>query len=157
MNFLAARYILVIFLFIVAYAYSLEFAPWSKQCTKEWCGKMNNIHESCLVGCNEYTKPLTTFRGQSYIIGGDPEKNNRMKNCLITFWGFTHYMLFAIVGFIAPELFWEMFLLGCGFELFEHAKFDCHDALDIGLNTAGFLTGQYVRMCVDERTNELSG
>lgn len=144
----AAKLILIIFLFVVAYAYSLGFAPWAKTCEADWCRAANELHESCVIGCTQYTKPLTAGRGADYIIGGDGGTNQQMQNCLVTFWGFTHFMLFAMVGFIAPWLFWEMFAVGCLFEFYESVRFNCHDVLDIGLNTLGFLAGSYVRSAV---------
>src|SRR5271169_2982863 len=137
----AAKSILIILLFVAAYAYSLEFAPRAKQCDTGWCEEVNKVHESCILGCNEYTKALTAGRGSDYIIGDNGATNERISNCLVTFWGLTHFMLFAMVGFIAPWLFWEMFAVGCLFELYESYRFNCHDVLDVGLNTLGFLAG----------------
>jgi hypothetical protein len=82
-------------------------------------------------------------RGDNYLIGiEDPVKNERMKNCLVTFWGVAHFALYFVLGVAAPDMFWETFAIGVGFEIYENYKFDCHDVLDVGLNSAGFLLGR---------------
>jgi len=146
MGLLEAKYILIVLLFLLAYVYSLEFAPWSRNiCRQKWCDDANRVHESCVLGCTKSTKILTNGRGGSYVIGGS-EESAQLDNCLVTFWGATHFCLYAIVGFVAPELFWEMFLLGCAFEGYEWYRYDCHDVLDIALNTCGFVLGGCSRM-----------
>jgi len=85
-------------------------------------------------------------RGGSYIIGvDDPARNEKMQSCLVTFWGLGHFLTYLLLGVAAPDMFWETFAIGVGFEVYEAYRFDCHDVFDIVLNSAGFLAGKALR------------
>ena len=85
------------------------------------------------------------MRGDNYYIGvTDEGKKLKLDKCLVTFWGATHFFLYFFLGMFAPDLFWQTFVVGIIFELFEKYNYGCHDVLDICLNTAGFFIGRYI-------------
>ncbi|SME64917.1 Hypothetical protein FSTVST1_232 [Faustovirus ST1] len=137
------QYIIAIILYIIAYVYSLIVAVDVKQCTKDICGDINNLHESCIIASNSWTRPLTQFRGDCYYIGADSETNAKSKqgDCLVTFWGMSHFFLYFALGLFTPGLFKETFAIGVAFEIYEYWQYSCHDAFDIVLNTTGWATG----------------
>ena len=127
-------------LYTIAYVYAIIIAPKVTKCTKDACLAAENIHRQCVV-CTGYSMP---GRGKNYYIGGNnsPEE---MSKCLVTFWGATHFALYFVLGMVAPDLFWPTFVVGVAFEAYEYHAFDCHDAFDIVLNSAGFLAGRAAR------------
>jgi len=122
--------------------YALGFAPAIANCNEGWRGKFNNAHEACLLG--EGCKLSISVRGKNYIITGNDEINEKLNNCAVTFWGGAHFLLYSFIGFLCPDLFWQTFIIGVAFEFYEYKKFDCHDTLDILLNTSGFLFGRTI-------------
>lgn len=145
---LTAQYIIVIILYIVAYIYSIHFAVTITGRKDGTYGKINNMHESCIIGCPSDANILTQYRGKNYYIGGtDGEKQSMLNSCLATFWSFSHFLLYSAIGFLAPDLFWDTFFIGVMFEAYESWAFDCHDLMDIVYNTSGFIVGRYLRAC----------
>ena len=137
------EYLIALFIYIIAYIYALIIAPKIGFCKVKKCDVINNVHESCLLNC-KFTKSLTKYRGNNYYIGiTDDEKKAKLETCLITWWGGTHFLLYLLLGYLTPSLFLETFILGVGFEIYESYAFDCHDLIDIVLNTSGFLVGRY--------------
>lgn len=133
--------IAIIMLYVLAYIYSLIIAPLY---SKEKDG-INRIHESCVYGC-EICKHATKYRGNNYYIGTsmlESDKKNITK-CILTFWGCSHALLYALIGYIAPNLFIETFVLGVVFEIYEKYKFNCEDPLDILWNSLGFIIGAQI-------------
>ena len=138
-----SQYIAAILLYVASYIYALKFAVYIGTCNKKWCRNVNNYHEKCMVNCGEYSCGLTTTRGENYYIGVTGEEQKDVLNkCLVTFWGGSHFILYLLLGFFCPNLFWQTFILGVLFEIYEEYMYDCHDALDVVLNTAGFLIGR---------------
>lgn len=138
-------YILVALIYTIAYAYSIHFAPKIAGAKAGWQKDLNNVHESCIVGCGGGLNKLS-IRGDNYYIGAtDPEKQEVLSNCMVTFWGFTHFFLYSVLGFLFPDVFWETFFIGVAFEAYEAVEYDCHDTFDIILNSAGFVVGRYIR------------
>lgn len=139
------EYFIALIIYGIAFIYAIIIAPKIGYCKTSLCNIINNIHETCLVYSNNTN--ITKYRGDNYYIGiTDKEKKEKLDNCLITWWGGTHFLLYCILGYTVPTLFWETFTLGCLFEVYEYKKYQCHDALDIILNTAGFLLGRYVKI-----------
>ncbi|CAH6418941.1 Hypothetical protein POVN_LOCUS667 [uncultured virus] len=96
---------------------------------------------------------VKTWRGSDYYANvhreGDSEDRIEelrkvAKSCLVTIWGFLHFIMYAILGFLCPFFFWPFFLMGLMWELAE-TFFDCHCALDLGWNLAGLVTGVALR------------
>lgn len=125
------KYLLLCLILTIAYIYSIILAP--KLINNE---KINNIHESCFINC-KYNICNLSSRGDNYYINS----SKTSEKCMMTFWGFTHVLLYTILGFLFPDMFIQLFLLGIIFEIYEKYKFDCHDTLDIYFNTIGLLIG----------------
>lgn len=139
--------VLIVFtLYLIAYVYSLEVAPRLAKCHGGMGASMNDVHESCFLA-SDYMKDYSDspLRGKSYYIGVGDEKNAAVKRCAVTFWGASHYVLYFLLGLLVPDAFWETFIIGVAFEVYEYHKFDCHDAIDIALNSLGFVTGAAIR------------
>lgn len=87
-------------------------------------------------------------------------------------WGFTHFILFFILGYLYPGHFWFFFLIGLGWEIFEEigapkqgklisnckpcaTNFYCDNIFqklnlhaeweDVFTNSFGYIVGQYIR------------
>lgn len=68
--------------------------------------------------------------------------------CALTGWGATHVLTYMALGFIVPKLFLTVFMIALVWELIE-SLFNCHDALDLILNLAGFVVGAALRLAYD--------
>lgn len=131
----------VLIIYIIAYIYCLEFAPRISHCRDGMLGVVNTVHESCVFGCDRCTA-VTGGRGDQYYIGAtDVEKNERLKRCVVTLWGLAHFLLYAVIGWVAPDMFWETFAVGAAFEAYEYVQYSCEDPLDLVWNSAGFIAG----------------
>lgn len=141
--------------YVAAYMYALQFAVLvSNDENHSKFAKLNEIHEGCMIGCNgqdtqcqaknqgQWWTSLTQYRGNNYYIGIDKTPNT---SCFATFWSCSHFVLYLFLGYMAPDYFWTTFFIGGLFEFYEHKYYDCHDLLDIGFNTAGFVVGQFLR------------
>jgi len=140
-----AQYITAIILYAAAYVYALKFAVSIQKCETEACKKFKDVHEGCLMGCPSGAEVLTSARGGNYYIGAnDPAQQNSLKGCFATFWSGTHFMLYLLLGYFCPDLFWHTFIIGASFEYYEKHAFDCADPLDVLFNTTGFLLGRFI-------------
>ena len=129
-----------------AFVYSLYIAPSIESATDGLFGRINNMHKSCIINCDTTTcKKVLSGRGSNYFINTPKEKQEAIKSCVITFWGLSHFACYAVLGFLAPNIFQEAFVIGAWFEFYEHEKYDCHDPLDILLNIAGYTIGSTIR------------
>lgn len=63
---------------------------------------------------------------------------------LITGWNASHVLLYGILGFVAPDLWWLYFVVSIYWELFE-VKSECHDMMDLIWNSLGLLSGMTLR------------
>lgn len=129
----------MVLLYVIAYAYAINFAIFASK--KRALTPVNNMHKGCVVECADSLKVLTLTRGDNYYIG-ESDANQAASPCLVTFWGFTHFFLYSLLGYFCPDLFIQTFIIGCVFELYEKEKYQCQDAFDIALNTAGFIVGR---------------
>lgn len=146
-----SQYIIAIILYICAYLYSLKFAVYIQNRDEDWCKSFRKIHESCILGCPTNTEFITDGRGDNYYIGASDSINgSSLKKCMATFWSATHFMLYVLIGFFCPDLFYETLILGASFELFEYYKYDCADPLDILFNTSGFIVGKGINAYIYE-------
>jgi hypothetical protein len=146
------QYIIVIILYAISYVYSLIFSVKIKDETDGIFGRINDLNQKCFVNCKDVKKfnidcsSLIENHGENYYIGmTNPENFKSVKTCLITFWGVTHFILYTFIGYFAPDLFLETFIIGAAFELYEKEEFNCHDLLDLVLNSAGFAAGYFLR------------
>ena len=100
---------------------------------------------------SKLTKILTSGRSNNYF--WEKEVNNQdnkkdlsdKKNyCLLTLWGLTHFLLYFVFGLITPKLFWVAMVVSVLFEYYENLEWDCHDVLDVFINTLGLVSGTYL-------------
>lgn len=138
-------YLFVALIYTIAYIYSIIFAPKLAGAYQGWAKTLNDTHESCLLGCQANLCKLSV-RGDNYYINAGPNKT--ADGCMVTFWGFSHFFLYSVLGFLFPDVFWETFFIGVAFEIYEYKKFNCHDTFDIILNTVGFLVGKNLRFLI---------
>jgi hypothetical protein len=138
---------LVISIFIIAYIYSLVYAPSIENKNNTGISKtLAELNKSCLVMCqsDECANYIEGSRGDNYFISTPKEKQKDIKKCILTFWGFTHFLLYFILGYMVPGWWMEFFIIGVGFELYEYREFKCHDINDIYLNSFGILLGKLI-------------
>lgn len=114
--------------------------------TTKYSDIVNKAYNYCFIQCkNEWCKYLLKFRGKDYFLTFNGVKQGeRVKNCLLSLWGILHFVLFAIIGFFVPNVFYEVILISVVYELLEYVLYDCHDALDIVLNIGGYLFGAFL-------------
>lgn len=125
----AKQLIAAIIVFIIAYLYAM--------CLATTLFKYE-IHYTCMV-----PSPIAIHsRGANYYIAGN---KGPQPYCLMTFWNFTHVMLYTVLGILCPDITLELFAAGVAFELYEAKKYDCHDLLDIAYNGLGLLLGHIIR------------
>jgi len=68
---------------------------------------------------------------------------------LMTGWACLHVLLYAVLGFIAPQYWWIMMMMTVVWELYEFAgDHDYHDLMDVGWNTTGLLFGIGLRKLI---------
>ncbi len=139
--------LLLIFIYSIAYYYCIVYAPTIENNKDDsWVTKLSNMNKSCLVNCKtkECETHIKNSRGNTYLISLPKEEQGYLKKCLITFWGFSHFLLYFVLAFFVPKLYIEEFIIGILFEIWEYYKFDCHDMNDIVLNGIGILLGRYL-------------
>lgn len=142
---LTIRYLLLALLYLIAYTYSIEIAPWLAYSHNKLAVKINNIHESCLLKCDATKNLIGKGRGSQYYIGKPDSADN---SCLITFWTLSHFILYSVIGFLLPDMFWQSFIVGVGFEIYEKYKYNCEDYFDIIANSAGFGFGWFINKLI---------
>lgn len=140
---------LLFIIYGIAYFYSIFLLldmDFFNKCKTPICNKISNLHESCIMGCKNILCDIAkNSRGNGYNAEiTDDIKRNNLKTCFITFWNFTHFCLYFIIGFLLPDMFWESITIGVLFECYEKYKYDCADVIDVLCNTSGFLLGFYL-------------
>ena len=123
----------------VIFTVSMLFSGWFKP--------VERVFETCWIGKKKKGKgddipsKLGRFRGRNYFL--TPE-GRHSGYCLVTSWAITHIALYAILGFMFPERFWETLAVGVLFEGVEWIALDCHDMLDVIWNSMGFCLGYWL-------------
>jgi hypothetical protein len=135
--------IILCLLYIIGYIYAIHYGILVTKLadTNPVAAKIEAIHTSSWGGQNF----LTGGRGANYIIGKPPTGGVDGGSQAITFWGMSHFALYALIGAMCPGMFWPSLFVGIGFEAYECKKYNCEDLLDIALNTSGFLAGMGIR------------
>lgn len=138
------QYIYLIIILLIAYLYCIVFAVFASD-NKEHnpiLNAFNTMHESCIARCDlDVCIKSTGTRGTNYYIGSTTENGNNLSNCIMTFWNFTHLILFFILGLLFANLWVEIAAIGILFEIYEYYKFNCHDVLDIFYDLTGLFIG----------------
>jgi len=114
--------------------------------TTRFASYINKAYSYCYISCEHpICKFLLKLRGDDYFLTFAEGQEKRIKSCMLSLWGVLHFILFAIIGFFIPNVFWEVVIVSILYELAEYLLYNCHDALDILLNIAGYLTGVYLQ------------
>ena len=107
---------------------------------------LNELFEFCWTGTSAAGGWLQRLRGGNYWISvtDDQQIKRSPRYCLVTTWALTHIILYAIIGFLFPTMFWPTFFIGVLYEIMEHITLDCHDVLDLVWNSLGFFIGMLI-------------
>ena len=101
-----------------------------------------SIDTACILNCvtNTCKSMISKFRGSNY--NPTNAKTRTIKNCFITFWNITHFILYTILAYLVPSFYIEFFFIGVLWEILEYFTFKCHDANDLFSNLAGIMLGR---------------
>jgi len=103
---------------------------------------ISNAFLTCWMEPHKVPLILEQLRGKNYWLHAQRKSS---KYCLVTSWAICHIILYAIIGYMFPNLFWETFAIGVVYEILEWKLFDCHDVLDVLWNSIGFFIGVMIR------------
>lgn len=109
---------------------------------------LQTLFTQCVVRCPkgyECAFDAINTRGTDYIYDSGNDHSELAKNlegCMVTGWNLSHFLFHLTLGFFFPQYLFHMFILSAVFELFEFAWFNCHDSMDILLNTCGLILGR---------------
>lgn len=139
--------ILIIFVILTfAYIYSIIYAPSIENSSDDsFTTSIAKMNKSCLLNCKskQCKDYIGIGRGKQYFLSIPVSEQEHIKSCIITFWGFTHFVMYFILALCVPAFYVELFFIGIGFEVYEYYNYDCHDTNDIFLNTMGILLGKF--------------
>ena len=112
---------------------------------------MNAFMNKCSYMCDGETCTNVVHRnprGAGYFIDsvGDndtiPEDSEYLiANCFATKWSVSHFVAHMLAGILFPSFLAPAIIGGAAFEYYEYVAYDCHDGLDVIMNTLGFITG----------------
>ena len=137
--------LIILTIMTFAYIYSLLYAPSIENVNdNSFTSKIARMNKSCLMNCDsdKCSEYISKTRGNQYFLSIDVNQQEYIKNCILTFWGFSHFLMYFILGFCVPSFYIEFFFIGVAFEVYEYHKYDCHDINDIYLNSIGILLGK---------------
>lgn len=98
--------------------------------------------KNCIVSCPKILKPLLKTRGDNYFLNKDgPTPEAELRNCLLSTWGLSHIIMYALITFIVPRLWWVVLISGIVWEIYESKHLGCQDFLDIGWDSLGVYMG----------------
>lgn len=112
---------------------------------------IQRAYTKCYVECDHpVCQTLTSLRGEGYFLTQeeDSKRLHRVKHCMLSLWGVLHFILFAIIGFVAPTILPAIIVVSVVYELAEWQLYQCHDAIDVVLNVVGYITGMALRYMV---------
>lgn len=139
--------VLAISIGVITIIYQYQVENPGGLCLFEFKGKLSHAHPWKIFS--------ETFRGDNYY-ALDPATvpadkvsaaTDVAKQCMVTEWGFAHFLMYAILGFAAPRLFWPLFVIGIMWELFETFA-GCHCMLDLVWNFLGLCVGVVIRQAL---------
>jgi hypothetical protein len=106
---------------------------------------LNKYTQECLYsGHSKISKLLSSTRGSDYYLSSEKYKFLDNTPCLVSWWAFTHVILYLFIGFFCPDLFVPSLIIGILFEIGECLFFKCHDILDVFFNSFGFGIGYQI-------------
>ena len=123
---------------------------------------VGKVHKSCFVSCqHKWCKLMASHRGSNYYIGQGENieaANRQVQECVFTFYHASHFLLYAIFGFLAPKLqvFAIVLFMGILWECIEYVDGKYHDWSDILYNVSGFWVGVLMRHVVSKKKKKRS-
>ena len=159
------RFFLYLITILLAYYLSIQFKK-PEYMTMAWIGLLGFInvelmlylsktsyasmiqkaYSKCYISCKHpFCQLLLKFRGKDYFLTFNEQTELRVKTCLLSLWGVLHFLLFMILGYVIPNVLWEVVGVSILYEFAEYLLYNCHDAFDIVLNVSGYLVGRMLR------------
>jgi hypothetical protein len=128
-------------------------------CSHPWCLKATQLRGEryfLLPGDGGFAptgtpQSLSSSRGDGgFAPTGSPQslsssRGDGTPQCMLSLWGVLQFLLFALIGFVAPSIFPAIVIVSLIYEMAEYFLYQCHDALDILLNISGYLFGMLIR------------
>ena len=96
----------------------------------------------CVLCCPKSCRRLISTRGSDYYMSAPCDR--KTETCLLTRWGVTHILCYGVIGFLVPQLWWMIFLIGAIWEVWE-SRHEYHDFLDLLWNGSGIAGGVMLR------------
>ena len=84
---------------------------------------------------------MVNARGKNYFISTPLHEQKNIKKCILTFWGFTHFLFYLVLSYLFPAFYMDFIIIGILFEVYEYYQFICHDFNDLLLNLLGIFVG----------------
>ena len=85
-------------------------------------------------------------KGSLFLVKMHTNRNNaKLKYCILNSWSVAHVVLYSVIGYFCPSLFWLTFFIGVSYEIIEYYTFDCHNIFDIFYNSLGFGFGYFIK------------
>lgn len=108
---------------------------------EKYLRKVHNYTEECIIGCSDKDTCdyVNKFRNDGYYLFD----NDANEKCIVTKWEISHFLTHLFLGYFT-NLYISL-AVGFGFEIYEYKFYDCGSYIDILYNTAGFLTGFYLK------------
>jgi uncharacterized membrane protein (DUF485 family) len=113
-------------------------------------GIVKYLEDCIILHEDENVKKITKHRGKRCYLNKNinilskKEKEKRDYDhtyCVTTFWSFSHFILYAYIGFFCPSLFLEAFIINILFEVYEKYTIQVNDIYDIFYNSIGLILG----------------
>lgn len=132
----------LIFIYVITFIYCFVLDLYIRK--KYPKSKLSKMMASCIIRMRDgWNVPIV--RGNNYTIGDD-KSTDELKSCFVTSANLSHLLMYVVIGFLYPHLFWLTFFIGLLNEAFELVVYDCSDMLDILMNASGFFIGKYIRL-----------
>lgn len=113
-------------------------------------GILGYLEDCIILHEDDNVAKITKYRGQRCYINKNvytsskkikDQKEFKHKYCIMTFWSFSHFVLYSYIGFFCPSLFLEAFVFNIFFEAYEKFTIEKNDIFDIFYNTIGLILG----------------
>jgi hypothetical protein len=108
---------------------------------------VQRLYSQCYWSCDHpICRLATSMRGEGYFLTPEGTTSpKKVRSCMLSLWGVLHFILFFLIGFVAPSIFPAIVLVSLVYEFAEYTLYNCHDAMDVVLNIMGYLFGMTLR------------
>ncbi len=104
---------------------------------------MEQFHHTCIIKAKNVG---ARTRGASYQLSS--RTTGYFKHCLLTQWNVIHAFTYFLFGLLFPNQFILFLTIGILFEIYEAIVYDCHDVMDIAVNSLGYVCGSQLSICI---------